>query len=342
METKRLELVAFSTFFVILSVLIFFVFQPFIRILVLSAVLAVLFHPLYVKLLKVFKNRNFVSGLLVIVALVFLIIPLMFLGLQILSQVHNFFALTQSGQGQIIISLQRNIDLIIQNVIPGFSFSLSGSINTVLIFISDNLTGLISQTTYIFFEVFFLLLTFFVFMKDGEKMLDSFITLSPFRKEQDLEIIHSVNRTITAVVRGVLFVGLIRFALLAIAFYFLGIPNALLWGIIGGIIGAVPGLGTPFAIIPALLYTLLYGNTYTVITLISITILLMFFVDNLLSTYFFGKGFNIQPIFVLFSILGGIIMFGPLGFIFGPIILSLFISAIDMYKILILKTSRGN
>ena len=103
--------------------------------------------------------------------------------------------------------------------------------------------------------------------------------------------------------------------------------------------GAVPGLGTPFVVIPAFLYLLLRGNIFADIGMILFGILIIFFIDNLLATYFFGKGLDVSSIFVLFSILGGIILFGPLGFIFGPIILSLFISAVDMYKILVLNKS---
>jgi len=338
MESKRLELIVFSTLFVGLSILTFFVFQPFLRILVLAMVLSVLFYPLYEKLVKVFHGgKSFWACLLVMIALIFLIIPILFLGLQIFGQAQNFFSLTQIGQWQFMQTIQQNINALIQHFIPSFSFNISDYINKVFTFLSSNLGSLLSQTAYIFFQTFFLLFAFFFFLRDGKEMLNSFVSLSPFEKEQNKEIINSVYRTITSVIRGTLFVGLIRFGLLATAFYLLGIPNALLWASIGGIIGAVPGLGTPFVIIPATIFLLIYNNIFASIAMILFGIILIFFIDNLLSTYFFGKGLDVPSIFVLFSILGGIIFFGPLGFIFGPIILSLFISAVDMYKILVLK-----
>lgn len=338
MESKKLELVAFSALFVGLSVLVFFVFQPFLSILVLAAVLSVLFQPLYKKLVKVFHGKeSLIAGFLVFIALVFLIIPVIFFGLQIFDQAQTFFSLSQAGQGQYVHAIQRSLDTLVQQIIPDFSFNISDSVSRVMALASNNLGGLLSQTTYVFLQTFFLLFAFFFFLRDGEKLLDSFVSLSPFSKEQNKEIIHSVNRTITSVVRGTLFVGLVRFILLAAAFYLLGIPNALLWGSVGGIIGAVPGLGTPFAIIPAVAYLLLHGSMLLAIGMGLLGILIIFFVDNMLSAYFFGKGLDVPSIFVLFSILGGVILFGPLGFIFGPIILSLFVSVVDMYKILVLK-----
>jgi predicted PurR-regulated permease PerM len=343
MESKRLELIVFLALFIGLSTLIFFVFQPFLRILVLAAVLSVLFHPLYKNLVNVFHGgKSLVAILLVAIALVFLIIPILFLGLQIFGQAQDFFSLTQTSQGQHIQLLQQNINIFVQHIVPSFSFNISDINNKVLAFVSDNLGSLLSQTAYIFFQTFFLLFTFFFFLRDGEKILESFVSLSPFEKEQNREIIDSVYRTITSVIRGTLFVGLIRFGLLAAAFYLFGIPNALLWAGIGGIIGAVPGFGTPFVIIPMALYLFFAGHIFLGISMLLFGVVIVFFIDNLLSTYFFGKGLDVPSIFVLFSILGGIIYFGPLGFIFGPIILSLFISALDMYKILVLNKTRKN
>src|SRR6185312_15608186 len=175
-----------------------------------------------------------------------------------------------------------------------------------------NLGGVLSQTTIIFFQIFFMLFAFFFFLRDGEAMLDSVYSLSPFEKSQNEKIVGSVHRTITSVIRGTLFVGLIRFGLLAAAFYLFGIPGAILWACIGGIIGAVPGLGTPFVIIPAFIFLWIYSNIFMALGMGLFGILLFFFIDNLLSTYFFSKGIQIQPLFILFSILGGVIYFGPL------------------------------
>ena len=338
MESKRLELIVFSVLFVGLSVLTFFVFRPFLHVLVLAAVLSVLFHPLYTKLIGPFRGGRSVSTcLVVVIALVFLIIPVSFFGLQIFAQAQNFFSLSQAGQGAYMQAIQDNVDTLVQHVVPAFTFNITDSVKSSLGFLSDNFGGLLSQTTYISFQIFFLLFAFFFFVRDGERMLDRLVALSPFTHEQNREIMSSVSRTITSVIRGTLFVGLIRLILFTLAFYFLGIPDALLWGSIGGIIGMIPGLGTPFAIIPAFLYLLFYGTIIQAIGMAIFGGLIFFFIDNMLSAYFFGKGLHVSAPFILFSILGGVIFFGPLGFIFGPIILSLFISMIDMYRILVLK-----
>lgn len=338
MESKRLEFIGFSVLFGALAILTFFVFQPFLRVLVLGAVLAVLFHPLYKKFVGNFHiSKSIAASILMVAALVFVIMPLLYLSVQIFGQAQNFFIFVQGDQGQFLISLQQNVNNFLQHSIPGFSFSIADSISKAVYSISNDLGGILSQTTEVVIETFLLLFAFFFFLRDGEEMLNLLLAVSPFNKEQNKMIVGSVEKTINSVIRGTLFVGLVRFVLLIGGFYLLGIPNAILWGTIGGIIGAVPGLGTLFVIIPAFLYLMLYGNLTLAIGMGLFGVLLIFFVDNLLSTYFFGKGLDVSPVFVLFAIFGGVMLFGPLGFIFGPIILSLFISVMDMYKILLLN-----
>jgi predicted PurR-regulated permease PerM len=338
MEAKKIEVVSSLIIFAGVLILTFLVFQPFIRILVLASVLAVLFFPLQEKLVQTFGGgKSLWSLLIVILTLVFLIIPIMFFGLQILRQAQDFFSLSQNGQLQFVQSIGGDIQRFVQNIFPTFSFNISDYTSKALGFISANLGGFLSGAANIFFQTVFLLFAFFYLLRDGETILNSFLALSPFSKEQNKEILDSAHRTISSVIRGTLFVGLVRWALLMAGFYLFQIPNSLFWGSIGAVVGAIPGIGTPFAIVPAILYLLFKGKIFFGVALGIYGALIIFFIDNILSTYLFGKGLQAPAIFVLFSILGGIVAFGPLGFIFGPIILSLFISVLEIYKILILK-----
>jgi predicted PurR-regulated permease PerM len=338
MEAKKIEIVSSVFIFALVLLLTFFVFQPFFHIMVLAAVLAVLMQPLYKKLMHLFGHgKSFWAFVIVLLTLVFLILPILFFGLQILRQTQDFFALTQGDKLQYVQHISQSIQSFGQRILPSFSFNLSDYTSKAFDFISSNLGGFLSQTAYIFFQTVFLLFTFFYFLRDGETILDSFLSLSPFSKEKNKEILDSAHRTITSVIRGTLFVGLIRWTLLMAGFYLFQIPNPLFWGSLGAVIGAVPGVGTPFAIIPAVIYLLIKKKILLAVLTGLYGVLIIFFIDNILSAYFFGKGLQAPAIFVLFSILGGVLFFGPLGFIFGPIILSLFVSVLEMYKILILK-----
>jgi predicted PurR-regulated permease PerM len=337
MNHEKLELTSFVLFFAAVVLLTYFVYQPFIPILILATVLSVLLQPLYKKIQNLMKERNVSALIVVLLVLLFIIIPLLFLGFQIFHDAQNFFIMSQNGQSMEMLKVQTALERPIQHFFPTFSFAISDYTTKLFSFISANFAGLISQTAYILFQTFFLLFAFFFFLRDGENMLASIIALSPFEKEHTTEIVRSMHKTINSVIRGTLFVSIIRWLLLILAFYSFGISDAILWGSLAGIVGAIPGLGTLFGFAPAVAYLFLTGHVPSAIGLAGAGILIIFFIDNLLTTYFFGKGLDASPIFVLLSLLGGIIVFGPLGFIFGPLILSLFIAVIEMYKIILLK-----
>jgi len=313
MEKKRLEIVSFFIFCAGMLILAFFVFQPFFNILVLSTILALLFMPLYNRVLSLFKGgKSFFALLIVFFAFIFLIVPVLFFGLQILGQIQNLFTPIQNGEVQYVHSVQNSIETLVRHLFPSFSFDLSYYAGTVLTFVSNNFGAFLSQTAYIFFQTIFLLFAFFFFLRDGENIFSSLILLSPFEKEQTKEILNSVHTTITSVIRGTLFVGLIRLVLLTMVFYLFGVPNAMLWGSIAGIIGAIPGLGTPVVTVPIVIYLILNGNIAGAIGVGVLGIIIAFFIDSMLTAYFFGKGLDVSPIFMLFSIIGGVIFFGDL------------------------------
>jgi predicted PurR-regulated permease PerM len=210
-------------------------------------------------------------------------------------------------------------------------FDLNAYVGNTLAFISNNLASLIYQTLFVLFDTFLMLLALFFFLRDGRGLLASFAKISPFGKEVTNGILNKMYQTIGSVVRGTLYIVLIRFLCMWAAFFLFGIPNALLWSSVGGVIGAIPGLGTAFAFVGAVAYLYVLGNIPAAIGLAVLGCGIVILIDNILTSYFFGKGLGVPSIFVLFSILGGIIFFGPLGFILGPLVLSVFLSVIRVY-----------
>ena len=337
MHTSKPEMVYFFAFLGITSVLVFFVFQPFLQTLSLAAVLAVLFHSSFERLARTIGDRSIAAGAVVAIVLIFLIIPTFFLGSKIFVEARDLYAHIAGNETGYVHAVQGAIEAPIRRIVPGFTFSIDiGSYASSLLgFASGNLGNLVTQTVSLIFDTFLVLLSFFFFLRDGRAMVSWITRKSPFRADHTKEILDNMHRTISAVVRGTLVIGLIRLFIIGILFFAFGIPNAILWGSVGGIIGAIPGIGTLLVIIPAAAYVYLAGNTLSALALLVLGLGVTGFVDNMLGPYFFGKGLDVQPIFILFAILGGILFLGPIGFILGPLILSLFLSALHMYSVIV-------
>lgn len=238
------------------------------------------------------------------------------------------------GNGaQYLRVIQSAVENPIQHILPGFVFNINAYVGNILAVISNNLGTLVYQTLFVAFETFLMLLAFFFFLRDGRNLLNAFVQLSPLGEEVTKEILSKMSRTIEAVMKGTLVNALIRFALIWIAFYLFGIPSAILWSSIGAVVGAIPGLGTPFAFIPAIAYAYVQGDILAALGIAAFGIATVILVDNILTAYFFGRGLPVSPIFVLFSILGGVVFFGPFGFILGPLVLSVFLSIAQVYDL---------
>ena len=316
------------------AILLFFVFAPFIPLLALAAVFAILLHRPYEHLTKAFSGwRNLSAALMVAATLIVLIVPIFFLGWQISQEAQNLYVNISGNGAQYLHDMQLAIQNPIRQIVPGFVFNINTYVGNTLIAISNNLGSLAPEALSVIFQTFLMLLALFFFLRDGRAILVSIKDMSPFGEEVTSGILNAMYGTIRSIVQGTLLIVLIRWACLWAAFYFFGIPSAILWSSVGGVIGAIPGLGTAFAFIPAIVYLYLAGSILPAFGLALFGIATIILADNILTSYFFGKGLPVSPIFVLFSILGGILFFGPLGFILGPLVLSIFLSVIRAYDL---------
>jgi predicted PurR-regulated permease PerM len=332
MDKNRLESLSLLALFIGVSALLFFVFAPFLLVLSLAAVFAILLHSPYEKLTRFFGGWKSASAFLAVgLTLLFFIVPLFFLGVQIFQEAQSLYTGMHGNETQYMNTIQSAIQTPVQKLFPGFVFDLNTYAGNVLIFISNNLGSLIYQTIFVVFNTFLMLVALFFFLRDGRGMITSFEHASPFGSEVTKDILSKMHQTIKSVVRGTLYIILIRWVCIWAALSLFGIPNAILWSSVGGVVGAIPGLGTPVAFVAAVIYLYLLGNVGAAIALALIGGGVVVLVDNILTSYFFGKGLEISSVFVLFSILGGIFFFGPLGFILGPLVLSVFLSVVRVY-----------
>jgi predicted PurR-regulated permease PerM len=97
-------------------------------------------------------------------------------------------------------------------------------------------------------------------------------------------------------------------------FGFFGVPNPALWGTIAGIVSLIPTIGTAMVSIPAVLYLVATGTQGQAIGLLTWALVLVGLIDNLLNPVLVGKKVDIPALLILFSVLGGIALFGPVGY----------------------------
>jgi len=188
-----------------------------------------------------------------------------------------------------------------------------------------------SSVGKVFLALFLSLLAFYCLIKDGQSLRDFYIRISPLPDEDDERILVKLHATVNSVIRGTLVIAVIQGFLTGIGFMIFGIPNPTLWGSIAAITALVPTVGTAIVLIPGIIYLSIASGTAPAVGLTIWGLVAVGLVDNFLGPQVMKRGVAIHPFVILLSVLGGLSFFGPIGFLIGPLIISLLFALLEIY-----------
>ncbi len=330
---SKIEIIFFAGLFGATAVLAFFIFKPFFTTLFLAATFSIVLFPLYEKIRIALRGKEAVSALIsIFVGLVFVMLPVIFLGQQAFGQAHGLYTQLSNNNISEFDYLARAIEKPVRQIIPDFSINIDQYVEYALGWATDNFKDVLFGTLTIVADIFLIIIAIFFFLKDGKRIVQKLIVLSPLHDSYDIELLQNTTESITTVVKGTLLIALIQGLLAGLGLSIFGVPNAVLWGALAALCAVVPGLGTALIIVPAIIYLFVTGNTPFALGLTAWGMLLVGTIDNMLGPYFYKKGTRLHPLVVLFSVLGGISFFGPEGILLGPVIASLCLSLVHIYE----------
>lgn len=316
------------------GVLTFLIFEPFLYALILAVIFATVFEPVHKRVLAVARNRSGLAAFITTISiLVVIVVPVTFLGIQIFKESVQLYASLVNNGGTAGIS--HEVEGVAQSwgiFLPAGSFDLGQYLQQGLSWLIQHIGTVFSNATKIMAGIFVLLIALFHLFKDGDKLKRSIIALSPLHDVHDQTIIRKLELAVNSVVRGSIFVGLIQGVLTAIGLVLFGVPNAVLWGSVAAITALIPGFGTSLVIIPAVIFLVITSSVASALGLLAWGVAAVGLIDNVLGPKLVGRGTKLHPFLILLSILGGISLFGPLGFLFGPLSVSLFVASLEIYS----------
>ncbi len=337
---QKSELYFLLTLLLGVFVLAFFIFKPFLYAITLAIVFATVFEPLHKKIRAMTRGGGGLAALLTTLSiLIIVIVPLTFLGIQIFQEATELYSsLAQNGDAT---NISRVVGGTIQSL-TRFSpvpIEFSGDVNQYLkqglSWLLQHLGPLFANVAKAIVGVFIFLIALYYLFKDGHKLKKAIVALSPLQDIHDETIFNKLTLAISSVIKGNLTVALVQGILAAIGFVIFGVPNAALWGSLAAVTALIPGIGTTLVLFPAILYLFFSGETpFAAVGLLLWGIVVVGLADNLLRPKLVEQGMQIHPFLILLSILGGIGFFGPLGFLLGPIVLSLLFTLFDIYSMI--------
>lgn len=188
-------------------------------------------------------------------------------------------------------------------------------------------------TAVFIFHFVILLYTMFFFLTDGPRLLSGILAYLPLRgtdKERMLDTFVSVTR---ATLKGTILIGAIQGLLGGLAFWAAGIEGAIFWGTVITVLSIIPGIGGALVWVPASVILVATGEVLRGVALAAFCGLVIGSVDNLLRPLLVGRDTQMHELLIFFSTLGGLMMFGVMGFIVGPILAALFVTVWEMFAV---------
>lgn len=343
MKEEQLRRIFLVIFLVAISTIFVLMIRKFLLTILLAAIFAGLAYPPYRRLLRLFRGHSIVASVSTILLLVLVIIlPLLgFLGVLVSQTIQATEAVSRWVQQQIaepsaVADFLRSIPGS-ERLEPYRDEVLTKSAQLVGIvgnFLVGSVRTATTRTISFFFHFFLLIYAMFFFLMDGERILSKFLSFIPLSDADEKTIVDTFLSVSRATLRGTLIIGVVQGTLAGLAFAATGIKGAVFWGTLMTLLSIIPGVGTALVWLPASIYLAATGHLIKAVALALFCAAVVGSVDNILRPRLVGRNIQMHDLLVVLATVGGILMFGLLGFIVGPIVAALFITIWEIYGVM--------
>jgi predicted PurR-regulated permease PerM len=314
--------------------------QPFLTAFAWATILAVVFGPLHDRVSRLIRNDNLCAFVTTSLTMLFVLLPLVLTGLTLAREAREGYqqislGISSGRELTEMISQSRVIGPVwhwVQDHLRQWNVDIStvtrdalGRASGLAVRVA---TGTLANLTTFFVNVVLIAFTLFYFFRDGRVILRKMQRTAPMRAETVERIYHQIAAIIRAAINGVVGINLIKGFLAGLAFWALGLQSPVLWGVVGAILSVIPVLGISLVWGPAAIVLWLQGHTIKAILLTIWGLGVLSLIDNFLYPLLVGNQIRLHTLLVFFSTLGGLAVFGLLGFVLGPVIAALSLTLI--------------
>ena len=344
MNATRLSSYFFLVILAVSFLAAIFIFLPFLTPLVLAAAAAVLVYPFYRQLILIAGNGRFrrtIAALITVVGVtVVILVPLSFLVGNMYAEIQSLYALLsdEGNRSQVVTALNnfsQDLSTMVFGVLPSYSFdsfNVTSYLKEGLQWAFANVDNLMTSLARVAGYILVFLLSLFYFLRDGVVFKEKVFSWSPLLEKNHHYIATTVKRAIRSVFAGTLVVAVLDGISIGVSFAVFGIPAPALWGTVAAVASLVPGFGIALVIIPGAFYFGLLSNYTSMFAILVWGYATVVLVDHIIGPSLVNTGVRIHPLAILLSVLGGIFMFGLVGFLIGPLILVTLFTLLEVYS----------
>ena len=339
-HSKNVRLIALMAITAIALYVCWLIVRPFVAVLAWATVLVIVFYPVHKQLAQRIKRPSLCALLSTTLVILIVVLPLVLLTAAVTDEltgvVRNMPTYMEhlrdpsSGvPGRVYYWIQQRMGV----DAAGLQDFLGEQLKNYGSAIVGRSVGIMGNLVSAIVKTFFVIITMYYMFRDGEKIVGALPEVLPLSVEQSEEFIARINQVIGASVYGVVSIAFLQGVLGGLAFWILGVPSPLLWGVVMAILCMIPLAGSFFVWGPAAIYLMLTGHLTKGIILVIWGALVISTVDNILRPKLMQNQTKLHELLVLFAVLGGISMFGLLGIVLGPVILAITLGLLDTFKV---------
>jgi predicted PurR-regulated permease PerM len=351
LEQRREWRVTGVVFFGLLTLVILYatvmIIRPFLTAIILAGVLVIVTFGIYRRILGRVNGRRNMAALIMLVFITLVIaLPLFLLTMLLVQQANTLIAHMQSGEAQ---ALLQRLDIPgrlmwVKRFVPGFDpHSVSPDrlvlpiVRQIPGWVARNGATVVGSVAGVFITFGLVLLASFFFFVEGEAIVAELKILSPLPKKYDDEFASKFKDVVDATFRGQVMTSLAQGAVTGIGMLIAGVPGSLFWGAVTAISSVIPFVGAAVVWIPAVGYLYIdasmgHRSYFGAIFLTFWCLVVVSTIDNIVRPWVMKDKAELPAIPLLFSVIGAMDAFGFVGLVIGPLVLSMLLTIVDIYK----------
>lgn len=340
---------AFLVVLVALAIAFLVLLRPVLVAVCLGAIICLLLNPLYASLLRLVRGKRYLASFTAtFLIFLVLVLPAGLVTALIVNQIFDLVShLNAAGVFSFLTShefYQAHVQPLTKSLHERFGIEIDfGDLLTrvgkeAAVYLYNFSPQVLGRTGSFVFNFFVMHISIFFLFMEGPGIVRTLLDLSPLRAKHEKRLTDVVKNMIYGTVYGYLATALVQGVLAGVGFWIAGIPAFLVFGTLTFFMSMVPIIGATAVWLPVAIWLFTQGKVGWGIFMTLYGLVVISGIDNVIKPLIIQERTKIHPLLIFFALFGGIQLFGPIGILFGPVLMALFLASVRIYKEDFLKT----
>ncbi len=342
---QQIGLALFIACVIIVFYIFFLILRPYLSYLIWGALLAMIANPLNSRLRNRVRSDNLRALIMSVIVVAVLIVPAALLTLGLVSEATDMYNAFReaSAEGKFDFVLEpeayRWNEKVSEFLKPYVDISridvegfISDNLRRLTTYLAGKVSSVVGNISMAIISFVFIIFSMFFFIRDGDRIAEYMWNILPMSEDLRHDLATQQKEVIEASIYGGLIIAAVQGGLGAFIFLILGLPSPLFWGVVMAFLSIIPLVGPWAVYLPTAVILFLTGSWVKAVILLVFGSIVVSQADNFLRPVIVGKRAKIPTLILLFSMLGGLRLFGILGLLLGPIIASMVLTLVNFYR----------